>query len=181
MSIFAMNTYKAISFINTLNEWIGRTLSWLTLAMVLVTFSIAVLRYMFNNGWVAMQESVIYMHGLVFMLAAAYTLKHDGHVRVDILYQRCSTKIKAWIDFFGTLLLLLPMAGFIIWSSWDYVNDSWQIMESSRNSGGLSGIFLLKTCIPVMGGLLALQGIALLLRNLLIALGLESAQENEHG
>ena len=181
MSIIITVTHRAISFINALNEWIGRTLSWLTLAMVLVTFTIAVLRYAFNIGWVAMQESVIYMHGLVFMLAAAYTLKHDGHVRVDILYQHSSIKIKAWIDFFGTLFLLLPLAGFIIWSSWGYVNDSWHIMESSRNSGGLPGVFLLKTCSPVMGGLLALQGRALLLRNLLIALGLAPVQESEHG
>ncbi len=181
MSIVITATNKAISLINALNEGIGRTIAWLTLAMVLVTFTIAVLRYVFNFGSVAMQESVNYMHALVFMLAAAYTLKHDGHVRVDILYQRGSIKTKAWIDVFGTLFLLLPVAGFIIWSSWDYVSVSWQISESSRNSGGLPGIFVLKTCIPVMGGLLALQGIALLLKNLLIALGLESNKDNKHG
>lgn len=181
MSFFISSAHKAISFINALNEVIGRTISWLTLAMVLVTFTIAVLRYVFDFGSVAMQESVNYMHALVFMLAAAYTLKYDGHVRVDILYQRGSVKTKALIDVFGTLFLLLPVAGFIIWSSWDYVSESWQISESSRNSGGLPGIFLLKTCIPLMGGLLALQGIAILLHNIFIALAIETSENNKHG
>ena len=111
------------------------------------------------------------MHALVFMLGAAYTLKHNGHVRVDIFYQRCSTKTKAWIDCLGTLFLLLPVSGFIILSSWEYVADSWAIQESSRNSGGLPGVYLLKSSIILMSGLLILQSIALFLQNLLIALG----------
>lgn len=172
---------KIILSIDALNEWIGRTISWLTLAMVLVTFVIVVLRYAFNLGWVAMQESVLYMYALVFMLGSAYTLKHDGHVRVDIFYQRCSAKTKAWIDFFGTLLLLLPVVGFIFLSSWEYAADSWEIKESSRNSGGLPGIYLLKSSIPLMAALLTLQGIALLLRNFLTALGVEIVPENDNG
>ena len=152
--------------IDTLNECIGRAISWLTLAMVIVTFSIVVLRYLFDISWVPMQESIIYMHSLVFMLGAAYTLKHDGHVRVDIIYQRCSVKVKAWIDFLGALLLLLPVAGFILWSSWEYVFDSWAISESSRNSGGLPVVYLLKTCLLLMSSLLILQGISLLISKL---------------
>jgi TRAP-type mannitol/chloroaromatic compound transport system permease small subunit len=151
--------------------------SWLTLAMVLVTFTIVVLRYAFNLGWIAMQESVAYMHALVFMLGAAYTLKHDAHVRVDIIYQRCSEKGRAWIDFFGVLLLLLPVACFILWNSWSYVIDSWSIQESSRNSGGLPGVFLLKTSILVMSILLVAQGLALALRSLLSLLDASQAQE----
>ncbi len=172
---------KIISSIDALNEWIGRAVSWLTLLMVLVTFVIVVLRYAFDLGWVAMQESVLYMYAMVFMLGAAYTLKHDGHVRVDIFYQRCSIKTRAWIDFFGTLLLMLPVVGFIFWSSWEYVSDSWEIRESSRNSGGLPGVYLLKSCIPLMAMLLALQGIALLLRNFLVAIGIEPALEDKNG
>ncbi len=162
-----------IDTINTINEWVGKTISWLTLFMVLTTFIIVVLRYVFDIGWIALQESVIYMHAIVFMLGTAYTLKDNGHVRVDIIYQRCSYKTKAWIDCLGTLFLLMPVTGFIIWSSWEYVADSWAIQESSRNSGGLPGVYLLKTSILLMAGLLSLQSTSLFLQNLLIALGLD--------
>ena len=141
--------------------------------MVAITFVVVVLRYAFDIGWIAMQESVSYMHAIVFMLGAAYTLKHNAHVRVDIIYQRCSDKTRAWIDCIGTLLLLMPVTGFIIWSSWGYVADSWAIQEGSRNSGGLPGVYLLKTSILLMAGLLILQSVALFLQNLLIALGIK--------
>ena len=161
---FLLSFFRCSSHaIDSLNERVGRCVSWLTLAMVLVTFCIVVLRYLFGLSWVMMQESIIYLHGLVFMLGAAYTLKHDGHVRVDIIYQRCTPKVKAWIDLLGTLFLLLPVTGFILWSSWDYVLDSWDIMESSRNSGGLPFVYLLKSCLLLMSGLLILQGLSLLM------------------
>lgn len=152
---------SSVCVIDALNERVGRFVSWLTLVMVLITFCIVVLRYLFDLSWVMMQESVIYLHGLVFMLGAAYTLKHDGHVRVDIIYQRRTSKVKAWIDLLGTVFLLLPVAGFILWSSWGYVLDSWDILESSRNSGGLPFIYLLKSCLLLMSGLLILQGLSL--------------------
>jgi TRAP-type mannitol/chloroaromatic compound transport system permease small subunit len=161
-----------IGLIDSINEWIGRAVSWLTLVMVLVTFATVVLRYVFNVGWIAVQESVTYMHVMVFMLGAAYTLKQDGHVRVDIIYQRCSAKTQGWIDFFGALFLLMPVAGFILWSSWEYVDNSWAIHESSRNSGGLPGVYLIKTLIPVMAILLLLQGLSLAARSLMVGLGL---------
>ncbi len=154
---------RSAQLIDSLNESVGRLVSWLTLVMVLVTFCIVVLRYLFDLSWVMMQESIIYLHGLVFMLGVAYTLKHDGHVRVDIIYQRCTPKVKAWIDLLGTLFLLLPVAGFILWSSWGYVLGSWDILESSRNSGGLPFVYLLKTCLLLMSGLLILQGLSLLM------------------
>ncbi|MBE0468545.1 MAG: TRAP transporter small permease subunit [Methyloprofundus sp.] len=157
---------QAAQAIDALNEFIGRSVSWLTLAMVLITFSIVGLRYLFDLSWVSLQESIVYMHSLVFMLGAAYALKHDAHVRVDIVYQRCTSMVQAWIDFFGTLLLLLPVAGFILWSSWEYVADSWAITEGSRNSGGLPLVFLLKSCLLLMSGLLILQGVSLLISKL---------------
>jgi len=172
MSPFLKTSQDCVNIINAANEWIGKTISWLTLAMVLTTFIIVILRYAFDIGWIALQESVSYMHAIIFMLGSAYTLKHNAHVRVDIFYQRCSAKTQAWIDCLGTLFLLLPVTVFIIWSSWEYVADSWEIQESSRNSGGLPGVYLLKTSILFMAGLLILQSISLFLQNLLIALGL---------
>ena len=177
MAGFLRFSFYIIDKINALNEWIGKTVSWLTLALVAITFLIVVLRYAFNFSSVTMQESIGYMHALVFMLAAPYTLKADGHVRVDIFYQRCGKTARAWIDCCGVLFLLFPVAGFIIWSSWDYVVDSWKISESSNNSGGLPGIFLIKSIIIVTAFLLLLQGISLFLSNLLIVLGLDSPEE----
>lgn len=172
MSSFLKISQFCIHVINVTNEWIGKTVSWLTLLMVITTFIVVVLRYIFDIGWIALQESVSYMHAMVFMLGAAYTLKHNGHVRVDIIYQRCSDKTKAWIDCIGTLCLLMPVCLFVIWSSWEYVADSWAVYESSRNSGGLPAVYLLKTSILLMVGLLILQSIALFLQNLIVALGL---------
>lgn len=165
-----MNTIIKIcrSITNTIdrfNDWIGKSIAWLTLIMVLTTFLIVVLRYAFDLGWIAMQESVLYMHALVFMLGIAFTLKHEKHVRVDIIYQRLGEKVQAWIDFFGSIILLMPFCVYILWSSWDYVEESWVYQEGSREAGGLPGLYLIKSTIPAMAGLLLLQGLALALRS----------------
>ena len=150
--------------LEALNEWIGRAASWLSLFMVLVTFAVVVLRYAFDLGWIAMQESVTYMHAALFLAGAAYTLKHQGHVRVDIFYQRFSPRARAWVDLFGSLFLLLPVCLFIFYVSWDYVAQSWALREGSREAGGLDGVWLLKSMILVMAGLLVMQGLAMVLR-----------------
>ncbi len=159
-----------IECIDRLSEQIGITISWLNLVMVTVTALIVILRYVFNLGWISMQESVTYMHSFVFMLGAAYTLKHDGHVRVDIFYHRFRRSTRAWIDLFGTLLLLMPVCIFILWSSWSYVYNSWLIFEGSREAGGLPAVYLLKTSILLMAALLVLQGVSLILSNFFIIL-----------
>ncbi|HEC07275.1 MAG TPA: TRAP transporter small permease subunit [Thiolapillus brandeum] len=143
--------------------------------MVLVTFAVVVLRYALDTGWIAMQESITYLHSLVFMLGAAYTLRHQGHVRVDIFYQKFSERGRAWVNLLGTLLLLFPMMSFIVWISWEYVAESWKVMEGSREAGGLPGVFLLKTLLLLMPVAMMLQGLALLLRSLQIIRG------DEHG
>ncbi|MCB1866793.1 MAG: TRAP transporter small permease subunit [Chromatiales bacterium] len=132
--------------------------------MVVVTGWIVVQRYWFDSGSIAVQESVLYLHAVVIMLGAAYTLRHDGHVRVDIFYQRAGRRAKALIDLAGTLLLLLPMTVFIGWISYDYVAASWSIHESSHDAGGLPGVYLLKSTILAMAALVSLQGIAHALR-----------------
>ncbi len=174
MSLIIHAIRNLTNCIDHLNEWIGKTIAWLTLGMVLVTFVIVILRYFFDLGWIALQESVNYMHAMVFMLGAAYTLKQDKHVRVDILYQGLAPRNQAWIDCAGILFLLFPVCGFMIWSSLSYVEDAWQIHEGSRNSGGLPGLYLLKTTLWIMPGLLILQGLALLLQKLTQALGLRT-------
>lgn len=113
-----------------------------------------------------MQESAIYLHALVFMVGAAYTLRHDAHVRVDILYRGMSTRGQAWINLGGSLLLLLPICGFILWISTGYVVDSWIRLEGSREAGGLPLVFILKSFIPLMALLLTLQGAAQALHSL---------------
>lgn len=154
-----------------INERLGRILSWLTLSMVLVTFAVVVLRYAFDIGWIWLQETITFMHAVLFLGAAAYTLKHDGHVRVDILYRRFSERTRARIDMWGTLLLLLPVCVFIFYVSWEYVADSWSIREGSREAGGLGGVFLLKTMMLVMAALMLLQGLAMVLRSRLYLSG----------
>jgi len=132
--------------------------------MVITMFLIVVLRYGFNLGWIAMQESVLYLHGAIFMLGAGYTLLANGHVRVDIFYQRFSVKQQAWVNFLGTLLLLMPVTVFIVIISFDYVQTSWMIMEKSQEAGGLPLVYLNKSLIIVLAVTLFIQGVAELLK-----------------
>lgn len=151
---------KLIGAIDVINQTISHCVAWLTAAMVIIMFTIVVLRYGFNLGSIALQESITYMHGLVFMLAIAHTLKTNGHVRVDILYQRWGPKGQALVNLIGSLLLLLPVCAFIAYISWDYVSTSWSYYEGSREAGGIDGVFLLKSLIPFMATLLFLQGLS---------------------
>ena len=146
----------------------GRITSWLTLIMVLVTVVIVVMRYVFDAGAVWLQESVVWMHAVVFMVGAAYTLQQDEHVRVDIFYREMSARRRAWIDLLGTLLFLLPLCVFLGIKSWDFVAVSWQLGESSREPGGMPYPFvpLLKSVLLVMPLLLAIQGVAMFARAL---------------
>lgn len=143
-----------------MNEWTGRGLAWLTLLMVLAMFFIVVMRYAFDWGSIAFQESVIYMHAIVLMLGAAYTLKHGGHVRVDIFYRQASNRRQGWVDTAGLALLLIPTGVFIFWVSWDYVAASWSLREASREAGGLPIVYLLKSLMLLAALLLLLQSLS---------------------
>lgn len=157
---------KLANYIDTLNETVGKSIAWTVLATTLITFLVVVLRKGFDWGSIAMQESALYFHALLFMAGAAYTLKHNGHVKVDIFYQNFSTTVRAWVNLLGSLLLLLPFSCFILWISADYVIASWQQLEGSRETGGLPLLFILKSFIPLMAILLILQAIATVLRTL---------------
>jgi TRAP-type mannitol/chloroaromatic compound transport system permease small subunit len=160
------NSGRIASGIDLLNRQIGHGVAWLTLAMVLITFAIVVLRYAFGIGPVWLQESVTWMHAAVFMLGGAYALQRDDHVRVDIFYRGMNPAAgRAWIDILGVVFLLLPLCAFIIYESFDYVAASWSIREGARDTGGLPYplVSLLKSVLIVMPLLVALQGVSLLL------------------
>lgn len=156
---------RPAEIINTFSIATGRAASWLTLAMVLMTFLIVVLRYAFDTGVIWMQESLTWMHAAVFMLGAAYTLQDDGHVRVDIFYREMSARHKAWVDLIGVLLFLFPLCGFFVYESFDYVAAAWSIGEISRDAGGLPypAIPLLKSILILMPAAIILQGLSMLL------------------
>ena len=158
---------KSLSLrLDRIAELVGNAAAWVALALVLSTFTVVMLRYLFQLGWIAMQESILYLHASLFLLGAAYTLKKDGHVRVDIFYRGFTAKRKALVDLLGSLLLLLPVCSFLLWASWDYVTIAWSIHEGSQEAGGLPYVYLLKTLIPVAVLLLILQGISQALSSL---------------
>jgi len=155
--------------------WTGRMVSWLVLVLVVVMFLVVVLRYVFDKGWIALQESISYFHSIVFLMGAAYTLQQYAHVRVDIFYSRLSETGKAWINLLGHIFILLPVMLFIIWISWPYVINAWDVKESSREAGGLPGVYLIKSLILVMASLLIVQASALSLRAVLQITGSKAA------
>lgn len=144
----------------------GRLLGWFTLAMVLLQSAVVILRYGFNGGSVALQDSVVYLHGAAFMLGLAYALQTDAHVRVDVFYRRMGARGQAWVNAVGTLLFLLPLCAFILLGSWQFAAASWAVRETSASADGLAGVYLLKSLIPLAATTLALQGIAQLGRAL---------------
>ena len=147
---------------------LGKASAWMTLLMVLVTFVIVVMRYVFDAGLIWLQESVVWMHAFVFMIGAAYTLQQEEHVRVDIFYRGMSARRKAWVDLLGVLIFLLPLCLFLAWKSIDFVAVSWKLREASRESGGLPYplVPMLKSVLVVMPVVVGLQGVSLLLRSL---------------
>ena len=147
---------------------IGRATAWLTLIMVLVTFVVVVLRYVFDFGLIWLQESVTWMHAVVFMLGAAYTLRDEEHVRVDVFYGKMTDKRRAWVDLLGVVFFLLPLCGFLAFKAYDFIAISWTMKEASRESGGLPYpmLPLLKTALLIMPVTVALQGVSLMMRSL---------------
>jgi len=135
----------------------GKSVAWLTVVMVLLTFTIVVLRYGFNLGWIWLQESLTYLHVAVFTIAAAWTLQQDGHVRVDIFYAEMPKKKRALMDLLGSLIFLIPFCIFVLVIAWPYVANSWKLLEGSREAGGMPLVFLLKSLIMVLPALLLAQ------------------------
>ncbi|NNF49192.1 MAG: TRAP transporter small permease subunit [Woeseiaceae bacterium] len=137
--------------------------------MVLITVVVVVMRYLFDAGFIWLQELVIWMHGAVFMLGAAYTLRDENHVRVDIFYRKMSATQRAWVDAVGVVLFLFPLCGYLAWAAFDFAAASWSMRETSREPGGLAYplVPVLKSIIVVAPLAIILQGLALLLRSVL--------------
>lgn len=168
-----------IDLAESLSSVMGKCVAWLTLGMMALTCLIVVMRYGFNEGSIALQESVLYLHALVFMLGAAYTFKADEHVRVDVFYRGFSAKKKAWVNLVGGIIFLLPVTLYTSYLSFDYVAASWRVMETSQEPGGLPFIYLLKTLIPVMMISLIIQGLADIFKSLGIITGQLSVQPTQ--
>ena len=162
----AISLFSRIAdYIDTINRKVGQTVAWLAFSMAIVTFSVATLRYGFSLGWVWLQETFVWMHGSIIMLAMAYTLMAGGHVRVDIIYRTASVKYRALVDLLGTFLLLLPSLVVVAKYTIPYVVLSWSRLEVSQETGGLPGLFLFKTTMLAFFTLLFLQAISIIIRS----------------
>ena len=152
--------------IDSVSRSVGNAVAFTAIAMALVTTTVVILRYGFGQGAIAAQESVLYLHGALFMLGAAPTLLTDKHVRVDVFYRNFTDRQKHWVNTIGHTVFTLPFCTLIVFGSWGYVSESWSIMESSPEPGGIPAVFLLKTLIPAMALLLALQAVSLIIQGL---------------
>jgi TRAP-type mannitol/chloroaromatic compound transport system permease small subunit len=159
---------KIADTIDRLTAAVGRGAAWLALVIVVLQFVLVVARYVFALGSIWLTETVFYAHAALFLLAAAWTLQLGGHVRVDIFYADAKPRTKAWVDLMGALILLLPFTLVLLWLSWPYAARSWAVLERSQEASGLPLVFLLKTLIPAFAALMALQGVAQIIRALIV-------------
>lgn len=154
-----------VNAIDRLNTLIGHATSWLSTLLVVVVCYDVFTRYFLRKSSVAVQELEWHIFAVLFLIAAAYTLKVDGHVRVDVLYTQMSPRMQAWINLVGCLVFLIPFSILVIYTSQKFISMSWSIMETSPDPGGLPYRYLLKSMIPAGFFLVLLQGISLALRS----------------
>ena len=165
-----------VRFADRLNEKVGVGVAWLTTVLVVVVCYDVFTRYLLRSSLVAVQELQWHLFAIIFLIGAAYTLKYDKHVRVDVFYSRFSDRGKAWVNLVGSVLFLIPFCLVVMWSSRFFVYNAYMIGETSPDPGGLPARFILKAAIPVGFFLLLLQGVALALRSLLAVLGEEEGE-----
>jgi TRAP-type mannitol/chloroaromatic compound transport system permease small subunit len=165
--------------IDRLNTVLGRGLMWLSLTLVLVQFAIVILRYVFGISFAWLTESLVYMFACMFMLAAGHTLLHNGHVRIDIFYERMNQKTKVFVNIFGALVFLIPTCVLILWGGLPYIEASWKVMEGSRETNGINALYLLKSVILVFAVLLILQALSIIIHGCLYLRGDECGREEK--
>lgn len=170
-----------IRLIDGLNTKIGHVISWLSTLLVLVVCYDVFTRYFLRKSSVGVQELEWHIFAVLFLLAAAYTLKEDGHVRVDVFYTLLSPRGQAWINLLGGIIFLIPFSILVIWASKGFVGMSWAIQETSPDPGGLPYRYLLKAMVPTGFGLILLQGVSMILRSFCTVIGrpLEDSAEKE--
>lgn len=171
--------HRRIKGIDAVSSAVGKLVSWLTLVMVLLTTFLVIARYGFSWNSIAMQELVLYMHASIFLLGAAWALQTDGHVRVDVLYRGFSARKKAIVNIIGTIFFLFPFFILILYFSWGYMMKSWTVHEGSTQAGGLPYVYILKSFMPTFAILMLIQGVAELIRNILIVSGNIMPQEEQ--
>ena len=162
---------KVCQWIDALNTWVGNFVAWATALVVVVVFVDVVMRYAFQISFVFTQELEWHLFAFIFLMGAGYTLLKDGHVRVDIFYQRASAKTQAWINLIGVLFFLIPGCYMIIATSLNFVYNAWAVMEGSPDPGGIPYRFLLKACIPAGFILVLLQGVSMGIKSLMTIMG----------
>jgi TRAP-type mannitol/chloroaromatic compound transport system permease small subunit len=165
---------RVVRAISALNGLLGRIFGFVSLAIVLVCFAVVVMRYVFRVGSVATQDLYVWLNGAMFMGIAGYALLKDAHVRVDVFYRGASTRTKAMVDMFGSVVFVAPFLGVLAVWSWPYVYRSWGLREGSANVGGLPGLFVLKSFIIVFIVVVGLQALAMFLRGVLVLAGREA-------
>jgi TRAP-type mannitol/chloroaromatic compound transport system permease small subunit len=165
--------------IDLINDYVGRGVSWATLLLVLVTFTDVVMRYFFNTSYVFTQELEWHIFAFIFLMGAGYTLKNDGHVRVEVFYGKLDRKGKAWINLIGVLFFLIPSCALFIKTGIPFMLKSFQVLEGSPDPGGIPYRFILKGCIPAGYALILLQGISLGIHSLIVVLGHNTPPEEE--
>lgn len=157
--------------LDRVTDTVGRVVMWLAVLLVLTQLAVVLLRYAFSTSFIQLQEGVIYTHATLFMLGIAFTMLHEGHVRVDILYADMTPRRRAWIDLIGVLVAVIPFAVLVIWTCWPFVAASWRIREGAIAYGGLPFQYLLKSLIPAMAMLLLIAAVAHLCRCVLTIAG----------
>lgn len=177
---FTMANLRALAdIIDGFNEALGRIAAWATLGVVLVCCAVVVLRYAFSTGFVWMQELYVWLHAGAFMLAAGYTLKHDGHVRVDPFYSKMNARGRAWVNLFGCFVFLFPWIAVLLIYGLPFAESAFAIREPSGQAGGLPGLWIVKGLVVAMAFVLGLQGVSLSIRSVLVLLGLKSGLHEE--
>lgn len=162
-----------VRVISRFNIILGHTFSWFSLGIVLVCFTVVVLRYVFSMGFIWLQDLYVWLNAMMFMGTAGFALFNNSHVRVDIFYRPASRKRKAVVDMFGSLFFITPFVWVLSTWSWAYVARSWRFMEGSPNFGGLPGLFIIKSFILFFALVVALQALAIFLRGVLVLLNKE--------
>jgi TRAP-type mannitol/chloroaromatic compound transport system permease small subunit len=166
-----------VDAIDWLNERVGWAVSWLTVVMVINVFIVVVLRYTLSVGWIWMQELYVWTHGTVFLLGAGYTLLHEGHVRIDLIYREASRRYKAVVNILGCIFLGAPLIYLIFDRSLPMVARSWETLEKSAEAGGMPGLFVFKSVVVLFAVLFGLQLLALFLRNVEVLMGVDDDSE----